>query len=653
MPNAVEIVIKALDQTRGGITSAAKNIATIQGTILGLGATAAAIGTAWAGAMSLLVKHSIEAASELGSLSKQTGINVEDLSRISFAARASGVDLESFTTIVNHANRSIAEAAGNNSSDAAKALRALGISATDSSGNLIRANQLIIQLSEAFSQYADGPNKVAISMALLGRSGAETINFLDKGASKIRELGNSISVVTSDEASQAKNFKEVFKTLNTEILNFGNDLTKEVLPPIAALSKELTAFIKESGARQAAIDGLKSSFEKLAVAAQQANLAMSIKQKGADAVIAESVFGFLKKTADGMADAQSKAEGLKDTLSSSGEKKDAPGIFNEDNLRKASEMANKMRHDLTTGADRMAADLSAQHVQRLKEIDELSVAESEKDNLRKQSKQLMFDLETRQTTEGLRFRANAEDAFNAGSIQKTMQLFESKKAIAQADLLNNQAFIDVYTEQWRIASQNITGFAASMFGAFSQNFGNAIGEVLRDFSSAADAVKKFGQAMLNSVTNFIGQWIAAKITMMAMELVFGRTVAAATVGTALTIGAAWAAPAALASLATLGSNSAAANAALAGTVAFSKGLAVVGGVAHGGMDYVPQESTYLLDKGERVLSPNQNAQLMEFLNGQGGGANVVEVHLDGEVLGRGIGRLSRDGRMVLSASAIA
>ncbi len=40
----------------------------------------------------------------------------------------------------------------------------------------------------------------------------------------------------------------------------------------------------------------------------------------------------------------------------------------------------------------------------------------------------------------------------------------------------------------------------------------------------------------------------------------------------------------------------------------------VSGIAHGGLDYVPKESTYLLDKGERVLSPNQNSDLTKFMN---------------------------------------
>ncbi len=57
------------------------------------------------------------------------------------------------------------------------------------------------------------------------------------------------------------------------------------------------------------------------------------------------------------------------------------------------------------------------------------------------------------------------------------------------------------------------------------------------------------------------------------------------------------------------------------------------GIAHGGMDFIPAESTYLLQKGERVLSPNQNSDLTSALQkgGQGGGGAVtigaVHIHI--------------------------
>lgn len=42
----------------------------------------------------------------------------------------------------------------------------------------------------------------------------------------------------------------------------------------------------------------------------------------------------------------------------------------------------------------------------------------------------------------------------------------------------------------------------------------------------------------------------------------------------------------------------------------------VAGIFHGGKDYVPKEATYLLDEGERVVSPRQNQDLTNFLASQ-------------------------------------
>lgn len=42
----------------------------------------------------------------------------------------------------------------------------------------------------------------------------------------------------------------------------------------------------------------------------------------------------------------------------------------------------------------------------------------------------------------------------------------------------------------------------------------------------------------------------------------------------------------------------------------------ISGMAHSGIDNIPKEGTWLLDKGERVLSPRQNADLTQFLRQQ-------------------------------------
>ena len=55
------------------------------------------------------------------------------------------------------------------------------------------------------------------------------------------------------------------------------------------------------------------------------------------------------------------------------------------------------------------------------------------------------------------------------------------------------------------------------------------------------------------------------------------------------------------------------------------------GIAHGGMDFIPSESTFLLDKGERVLSPRQNKDLTNFLASGGSkasGETNITINID-------------------------
>lgn len=56
----------------------------------------------------------------------------------------------------------------------------------------------------------------------------------------------------------------------------------------------------------------------------------------------------------------------------------------------------------------------------------------------------------------------------------------------------------------------------------------------------------------------------------------------------------------------------------------------IAGVAHGGMGYIPEESTYLLQKGEGVLSPKQNAEVQRMaadFNSGKNSANPVVVNV--------------------------
>ena len=67
------------------------------------------------------------------------------------------------------------------------------------------------------------------------------------------------------------------------------------------------------------------------------------------------------------------------------------------------------------------------------------------------------------------------------------------------------------------------------------------------------------------------------------------------------------------------------------TGAIAAATSTLAGMAHSGLDYIPKEGTWLLDKGERVLSPAQNSDLTRFLaatnNGNSGNSAPVKVEV--------------------------
>jgi len=75
-------------------------------------------------------------------------------------------------------------------------------------------------------------------------------------------------------------------------------------------------------------------------------------------------------------------------------------------------------------------------------------------------------------------------------------------------------------------------------------------------------------------------------------------------------------------------------AAAGGAAAMATGAGIgATAAAHGGLTNVPKESTYLLDKGERVLSPNQNRDFTDFLGeDRGGGQSIVIENIQMSVL---------------------
>ncbi|MCR8922666.1 tape measure protein [Dasania sp. GY-MA-18] len=225
--------------------------------------------------------------------------------------------------------------------------------------------------------------------------------------------------------------------------------------------------------------------------------------------------------------------------------------------------------------------------------------------------------------------------------QKERDRYANELAILQAareakietirgyDELETQLKLDHAAKLAEIQQQSASEFA-QLWGRTLDRFSAGVGDA---FATAIIDQKDFGEAMRGLVVD-LGKTIISTLVEIGVKKLLLSTLGeaalaaetAASVAAAGVVASAWATPAAMVSLASYGANSAPATAGITATNSVAQGLAVAG-IAHGGLDYVPSESTFLLDEGERVLSPRQNKDLTQFLSSQptiqGGSSKVV------------------------------
>lgn len=171
-------------------------------------------------AIAHFTKSQIDAADELSKLNERTGVSVEKLSEFAYGAKLAGVATQEMATGLQKLAQNMAEAASNRGSQAAEVFRSLGISVTDANGRLRDTSKVFEELSARFAGAADGANKVAISRALLGKTGDSLIpmmNKLSETSAEARRLGLTVS---DDFAKSAERFNDHLSRMGSGVGSF-------------------------------------------------------------------------------------------------------------------------------------------------------------------------------------------------------------------------------------------------------------------------------------------------------------------------------------------------------------------------------------------------------------------------------------------------
>ena len=269
--NKTQIIITAKDETRAAIASAQQGLQSLTTGAASLGLQLGALGgVASLGGIGLMAKQAIDAADNLGKMAQKVGVSVESLSALEYAGKLSDVSLEQLGTGLKKLSVNLNEVGSGGDNDAAAALKALGISATDSSGKLRNADAVFADVAEAFAGMKDGAGKTALAVAIFGKAGSDLIPMLNAGAKGLAEMRGEAEalglVFTGDAAKQAEAFNDNLTRLAESSRGFGNEVATIVLPTLSQLAQEFVNSAKEgTGFASMLGAGVKTTLEAIAV----------------------------------------------------------------------------------------------------------------------------------------------------------------------------------------------------------------------------------------------------------------------------------------------------------------------------------------------------------------------------------------------------
>ena len=120
---------------------------------------------------------------QLGKMSARTGIGVEALSELGYAAEQSGADLGAFENGVRRMQRFVFEAA-KGTQLAVETLSRLGLTLSDLNG--LSPEQQFERIADRLSKIEDPTKRTALAMEVFGKSGTSLLPLMQDGAERHR-----------------------------------------------------------------------------------------------------------------------------------------------------------------------------------------------------------------------------------------------------------------------------------------------------------------------------------------------------------------------------------------------------------------------------------------------------------------------------------
>lgn len=216
-----------------------------------VGALAGAAVAATAGIMKF-VSDAAAWADSMNTMRDVTGISTADLQKFAYASELVDVSMETMTGSLTKLTRNMQTAAGDGTGAAAKAFEELGISVTDSVGQLRDRQDVFYEVIDALGKVGNETERDALAMNIFGKS-AEQLNPLIKGgAETLKALGDEAEraglILDQNTLDKLHGFSDEIDLLKAKGGQIAKIVGAEALPAVESLTEaadDLLAEIKQ------------------------------------------------------------------------------------------------------------------------------------------------------------------------------------------------------------------------------------------------------------------------------------------------------------------------------------------------------------------------------------------------------------------------
>ena len=195
------------------------------------------------------LRNMISDFAELGDMfdkmSQRTGVSVEALSGLKFAAEQSGASIETLEMGIRNMQRVLLDVQ-QGSTTAARTLQDLGLNIQQL--QTLSPEQQFLQMAQAISKVQDPSRQAALAMELFGRSGTQLLPMLQQGEAGIEALiaeARRLGIVMSEEdAKAAADFTDAMNRLSSVFKGIATQVASVITPILTNLSNLFTSLDK-------------------------------------------------------------------------------------------------------------------------------------------------------------------------------------------------------------------------------------------------------------------------------------------------------------------------------------------------------------------------------------------------------------------------